>query len=157
MAATAAHSSAPHTTTVHGVSDALHRARTEPAYGAFLVLWIGFIALPLLMGLDKYVNLMTNWESYLAPWIVNLLPFSAHTAMVIVGSIEVVAAILVFLRPRYASYVVALWLAGIIINLLTYSGFYDVALRDFGLLLAAVALTRLAAVYDKGWRPEDKA
>ena len=158
MAATAAHPGAVHPATpATGISGALHRARTEPAYGAFLVLWIGFIALPLLMGLDKYFNLMTDWEGYLAPWIVNLLPFSAHTAMVVVGTIEVVAAILVFLRPRYASYVVALWLAGIIVNLLTYSGYYDVALRDFGLLVAAVALTRLASVYDHGLRPKDKA
>lgn len=90
---------------------------------------------------------MTNWEHYLTPWIVNLLPFSAHTAMLIVGVIEVIAGVLVAIKPRYAAYVVALWLAGIIINLLTYSGFYDVALRDFGLLLAALTLARLSTVY----------
>lgn len=142
MAATAA------SDTTHGVSQALQRARTEPAYGAFLLLRVGFTVLPILMGLDKFANLMTNWEHYLAPWIVNLLPFSAHTAMLIVGVIEVVAGVLVAIKPRYAAYVVALWLAGIIINLLTYSGFYDVALRDFGLLLAALTLARLSTVYD---------
>ena len=135
--------------TTHAVSQALQPARTEPAYGAFLLLRVGFTVLPILMGLDKFANLMTNWEHYLAPWIVNLLPFSAHTAMLIVGVIEVIAGVLVAIKPRYAAYIVALWLAGIIIiNLLTYSGFYDAALRDFGLLLAALTLARLSTVYD---------
>jgi hypothetical protein len=134
--------------TTRGLNQALERARAEPAYGAFLLLRVGFAALPILMGLDKFANLMTNWERYLAPWIVNLLPFSAHTAMLIVGVIEVIAGVFVALKPRYAAYIVALWLAGIILNLLTYSGFYDVALRDFGLLLAALTLARLSTVYD---------
>ncbi len=134
--------------TTRGVNQALDRARTEPAYGAFLLLRIGFTVLPILMGLDKFANVMTNWEHYLAPWLVNLLPFSAHTAMLIIGVVEIVAGVLVALKPRYAAYIVALWLAGIIINLLTYSGFYDVALRDFGLLLAALTLARLSTVYD---------
>lgn len=126
----------------------LQRARTEPAYGAFVLLWAGFVVLPLLMGLDKFFNLMVDWEAYLAPWIVDLLPFSAHTAMLVVGVVEIVAAVLVALKPRYAAYVVAAWLAGIVINLLTFSGYYDIALRDFGLLLAALTLARLASVYD---------
>jgi uncharacterized membrane protein YphA (DoxX/SURF4 family) len=132
------------------MSGALDRARTEPAYGAFLILWVGFAVLPFVMGLDKFANLLTNWEGYLAPWVVSLLPFSASTAMHLVGVVEIVAGILVALRPRYAAYVVALWLAGIIVNLLTYSGYYDVALRDFGLLLAALALARLASQYAPG-------
>ncbi len=136
--------------TSHGMSGALDRARTEPAYGAFLILWVGFAVLPFVMGLDKFANLLTNWEGYLAPWVVSLLPFSASTAMHLVGVVEIVAGILVALRPRYAAYVVALWLAGIIVNLLTYSGYYDVALRDFGLLLAALALARLASQYAPG-------
>ena len=126
----------------------MQRARTEPDQRAFLLLRVGFTVLPILMGLDKFANLMTTWEHYLAPWMVNLLPFSAHTAMLIVGVIEVIAGVLVAIKPRYAAYIVALWLAGIIINLLTYSGFYDVALRDFGLLLAALTLARLSTVYD---------
>lgn len=125
----------------------------EPAYQAFLVLKYGFVALPLLMGLDKFFNLMTEWPGYLAPWTVELLPFSAQTAMYVVGVVEVVAAIAMFVKPRYASYVVAAWLALIIINLLTYSGFYDVALRDVGLLVAAIALARLAHTFDSPWRP----
>ena len=154
----AAHAApAPATPATLGRGNVLHRARTEPAYGAYLTLWVGFTVLPLLMGLDKFANLMTNWESYLAPWIVNLLPFSAHTAMLVVGSVEILAAILVALKPRYAAYVVALWLAGIILNLLTYSGFYDAALRDFGLLLAALTLARLASVYDPAWHRSNHA
>ncbi|MEV7649231.1 hypothetical protein [Arthrobacter sp. NPDC089319] len=130
----------------------LQRVRTDPAYGAFWMLRLGFTVLPILMGLDKFFNLLTNWEQYLAPWVVSLLPFSAHTAMLIVGVIEIAAGILVWIKPRYAAYVVALWLAGIIINLLTLSGFYDVALRDFGLMLAALTLARLATQYDPAWR-----
>ena len=124
------------------------RLREEPAYGAFWVLRVGFAVLPLWMGVDKYFNTLTNWPGYLAPWIDRLLPFSAQTAMYVVGAIEIVAAVAVALKPRYASYVVALWLAGIIVNLLTFSGFYDVALRDFGLLVAALALALLSAAYD---------
>ena len=136
-------------------SSAMLRARSDPAYGAFLILWIGFTVLPVVMGVDKFANVLTTWENYLAPWIVNLLPFSAHTAMLLVGAVEVVAGVLVALRPRYAAYVVALWLAGIIVNLLTLSGYYDVALRDFGLLLGALALGQLARTYDTGRHRSD--
>jgi len=128
----------------------LTRARNEPAYAAFWLLRVGFVVLPLWMGIDKFTKLLNaDWPGYLAPWIVDLLPFSAQTAMYVVGAIEILAGIMVALKPRYASYVVALWLAGIIINLLTYSGFYDIALRDFGLLVAAVALAWLSATYDR--------
>jgi hypothetical protein len=129
----------------------------EPAYGAFLTLLAGFVVLPIVFGLDKFTNVLTNWEGYLAPWLVGLLPFSAHTAMLIVGVVEIVAGILIALKPRYAAYVVALWLAGIIINLLTYPGFYDIALRDFGLLVAALALAQLARTYDPGSSRRDPA
>jgi uncharacterized membrane protein YphA (DoxX/SURF4 family) len=112
---------------------------------------VGFTVLPIWMGVDKFANALTDWPQYLAPWLVTLLPFSAQTAMYVVGVIEIVAGVAVAIKPRYAAYVVATWLAGIIVNLLTYSGFYDVALRDFGLLLAALTLARLAAVYDPAW------
>ena len=140
-----------------GISHALHRARVEPAYGAFLTLRIGFVVLPVVFGLDKFANVLTNWEGYLAPWLVGLLPFSGHTAMLIVGVVEIIAGILIAIKPRYAAYVVAFWLAGIIINLLTYPGFYDVALRDFGLLVAALALAQLARTYDRGSGRRDHA
>ncbi len=126
------------------------RARQDPAYGAFWLLRVGFVVLPLLMGADKFANKLTYWPDYLAPWTVDLLPFSAQTAMYVVGVVEIVAGIAVALRPRYAAYVVALWLAGIVVNLLTFSGFYDVALRDVGLLVAALALARLSVTYDRG-------
>jgi uncharacterized membrane protein YphA (DoxX/SURF4 family) len=124
------------------------RLKGDPAFQAFLLLRIAFTVAPILFGLDKFFNVMVDWEGYLAPWINDIVPGSASTAMHLVGIVEVVAGIFVFLKPRYGAYVVAAWLAGIIINLLTYSGFYDVALRDFGLMLGALALARLASVYD---------
>lgn len=135
---------------VGGLSALLHRARRDPAYAAFVTLRIGYVVLPLWMGIDKYVKVLnTDWPGYLAPWMVHLLPFSAQTAMYVVGAVEILAAVMVALRPRYAAYVVVAWLAGIIVNLLTYSGFYDIALRDVGLLVGALALAFLAAVYDR--------
>lgn len=135
----------------HSFEQVWDRARSDPAYGAFLLMRIGYAVLPVWMGADKFANSMTYWPHYLAPWIVGLLPFSAQTAMYVVGAIEIVAGVAVAIKPRYASYIVTLWLAGIILNLLTYSGFYDVALRDFGLLLGALTLARLASVYDPSW------
>ncbi len=129
-------------------SEVLQRARSDPAYAAFLVLRIGFTGLPIVFGLDKFTNVLTNWEAYLAPWIVALSPLSAHQVMLVVGAIEIVAGIAVAITPRYGAYIVAAWLAGIIVNLLSYPGFYDVALRDVGLLLAALTLAALASVYD---------
>lgn len=125
-----------------------HRPRTEPAHGAFLLLRTGFTVLPIVFGLDKFTNVLTTWEQYLAPWVVDLLPVDARTAMLGAGVVEVVAGLLVAVRPRYGAYVVALWLAGIVVNLLSFPGYYDVALRDVGLLLGALALGRLAAAHD---------
>ena len=124
------------------------RLRQEPAFAAFWLLRIGFVVLPLWMGADKFFNGLTYWPHYLAPWIVRLLPFSAQTTMYIVGVVEIVAGIAVAVKPRYAAYVVTLWLAGIIVNLLTLSGSYDVALRDVGLLVASLSLALLARTYD---------
>jgi hypothetical protein len=125
--------------------------RTEPADGlrdptfqAFALLRTVFVVAPILFGLDKFVDLLTNWNQYLAPWINDIVPGDATTAMEIVGVIEVAAGILVAVAPRIGAYVVALWLAGIIVNLLTIPGYYDIALRDFGLMVAALALGRLA-------------
>jgi uncharacterized membrane protein YphA (DoxX/SURF4 family) len=124
------------------------RVRTDPAYQAFWLLRILFTAAPVLFGLDKFFGVMVDWEQYLAPWINDIIPGSASTAMHLVGVVEIAAGLLVALKPRYGAYVVAAWLGGIIINLLTYSGYYDVALRDFGLLVSALALGRLASRYD---------
>src|SRR5437867_6174795 len=112
----------------------------DPGRQAFLILWLGFTAAPILFGADKFAEVLTDWDKYLAPWVADLAPWSAHTSMLIVGAVEIVAGLLVFLKPRYAAYVVAAWLAGIITNLLILGDYYDVALRDFGLLLAALAL-----------------
>ena len=133
----------------------IDRVKRDPAYQAFWLLRIGFTVAPIAFGVDKFANVLVNWEMYLAPWIRNLSPLSATHTMYVVGVIEIIAGILVALKPRYAAYVVAAWLGGIIINLLSYSGFYDVALRDFGLMLGALTLARLASIYDPpGLRPQ---
>jgi len=116
---------------------------------AFLILRTAFTVAPILFGLDKFANVMTDWPKYLAGQFNDVIPGSAHQAMLMVGVIEVVAGLLVALRPRIGAYVVALWLAGIIVYLLLLGGYGDVALRDFGLLLAALALARLAPAYSR--------
>jgi len=115
-----------------------------PAQQAFLLLRTVFTVAPILFGLDKFANLMTDWPGYLAPWVDKLIPGTAQQFMYVVGVIEILAGILVALRPRIGALVVALWLAGIITNLLILGQYYDVALRDFGLLIGALALNRLA-------------
>jgi len=115
------------------------------AHQAFLILRIGFTVAPVLFGLDKFVNVLADWEQYLAPWIDRLVPGDAGQAMMIVGVVEIVAGILVAVRPAIGGYVVAAWLLGIIVNLVSMGTYYDIALRDFGLLLGALALARLAA------------
>jgi hypothetical protein len=122
--------------------------RGDPARQAFLLLRTVFTVAPIAFGLDKFANLLTNWPGYLAPWIDRLVPGTAQQAMYAVGVVEVIAGIVVAVAPRFGGWLVAAWLGGIILNLLTIPGFYDVALRDFGLLVAAVALARLAVRYD---------
>ena len=123
--------------------------RTDPAYQAFTLLRIGFTVAPILFGLDKFANVMVDWSQYLAPWINDIIPGSADQFMYAVGVVEIVAGIVVAIRPRYGAYLVAAWLGGIIFNLVTYSGYYDIALRDFGLMLGALTLARLSEVYDR--------
>jgi uncharacterized membrane protein YphA (DoxX/SURF4 family) len=124
------------------------RMRSDPAYQGFLLLRIGFTVAPIVFGLDKFTNVLVDWTQYLAPWINDIIPGSESDAMYLVGVVEIAAGVIVGLRPRYGAYLVAAWLAGIIVNLLTYSGYYDIALRDFGLMLAALTLARLASIYD---------
>jgi uncharacterized membrane protein HdeD (DUF308 family) len=111
-----------------------------------------FTVAPIVMGLDKFFNVLVQWPTYLAPWINDIMPGSGQDFMYVVGAIEILAGVIVALRPRFGAYVVAAWLGAIIVNLLTYSGFYDIALRDFGLMIGAVSLGRLAAVYDASRR-----
>jgi len=124
-------------------------AQRDAGYQAFLMLRIAFSVAPILFGLDKFFNVLTDWPQYLAGWVDDLMPGSAQDFMYAVGAIEIVAGVLVAVRPRYGAPVVVLWLAGIIFNLVTGPGYYDVALRDFGLLLGAATLARLAFVYDR--------
>ena len=121
---------------------------SDPRYQAFALLRAAFTIAPIAFGLDKFLNVMVDWPTYLAPWINDIVPGSGQDLMYVVGAIEILAGVIVALKPRYGAYVVAAWLGAIIVSLLTYSGYYDIALRDFGLMLGALTLARLAAVYD---------
>jgi|SRR5215218_7268920 len=125
----------------------------SPTYQAYLALRVGFVVAPILFGLDKFTNLLADWPTYLAPTIDRLVPGSAASAMLAVGVVEVVAGLVVAVRPKVGGDLVAAWLAGIIGNLLLLGDHYDIALRDLGLLLAALALARLAT----GFQPAHDA
>lgn len=129
----------------HARAASITASSAPSEFRAFRILHIGFTALPILMGIDKFLDLTTNWSSYIAPLISNLVP--ATTLLPIVGVTEIAAGFLVWFKPRIGAYVVSAWLFGIIANLLLMSGYYDVALRDFGLLLAALALGLLSKTY----------
>jgi hypothetical protein len=119
-------------------------AGTRGADRAYLLLRTVFTIAPIAFGLDKFVEWLTDWDKYLAPWINDLVPGTSHQAMLAVGVIEIVAGLVVAVAPRYGSLLVAGWLAGIIIDLVSLDDYYDVALRDFGLLVGALALAALA-------------
>jgi len=129
------------------VEEADTRHHVKQAYE--LLHW-GFVVAPAIAGADKFFNLLTNWEKYLAPQVTNLLPISARSFMSIVGIVELVAALVVLLKPKIGAYVVAAWLAGIIVNLVLVGGYLDIAMRDFGLFLGALALGRLSHELDHG-------
>jgi uncharacterized membrane protein len=131
-------------------TDQSHAASTSsPAYQAYWMLHVGFTVAPILAGLDKFFHLLVNWDQYLPGVVANASPIQPHTLMLVVGVIEIVAGIGVWLKPRIFAYVVAAWLALIIINLLLIPGYFDIALRDFGLLLAALALARLSQQFPR--------
>jgi uncharacterized membrane protein YphA (DoxX/SURF4 family) len=121
----------------------------NPVYQAYMLLRVGFTAAPILFGLDKFFNWMVDWTDYLAPWVNDIVPGSGQDFMYFVGVVEIAAGILVAVAPRLGAYVVAAWLAGIIVNLLTVDPptYYDIALRDFGLMLGALTLGRLAGAF----------
>jgi hypothetical protein len=135
-------------TVTHDAATAEHTDWRDARFQAYAILRLAFIVAPIAFGLDKFFDIMVDWRVYLAPWIDDIAPGTAQQFMAFVGVTEILAGIIVALRPRYGAYVVAAWLAGIILNLLTLSGYYDVALRDFGLMLGALSLARLASVYD---------
>jgi hypothetical protein len=128
------------------------RLQADPAYQAFWLLRVGFTVAPILFGLDKFFHVLVDWDVYLAPEFSDLFNAQAHTLMYAVGAIEIVAGLVVAFMPRVGGYLVAAWLAGIIVNLLLMADYYDIALRDFGLLIAAVALARLAIAFPSGHR-----
>lgn len=119
-----------------------------PVYQAYRILYAAFIAAPLIAGIDKFFNALVTWDMYLAPQVARMFGDNAHAFMQFVGIVEIAAGIGVALRPRWFGYVVAAWLGAIVLNLLMAGTFFDIALRDFGLGLAALALARLAAVFD---------
>ena len=132
-------------------SDVLRR---DPAAQAFLLLRIGLTVFPIVMGLDKFANVLTDdWTRYLAPFFDDILPGNAGDGMHIVGVVEIAAGCVVAVIPRFGGLLVAGWLTGIIINLLIVGGYGDVAFRDFGLLLTALTLARLASAYAGGSSP----
>ena len=117
------------------------------AYQAYQILKFGFTVAPIIAGLDKFFHLLTNWDQYLPAVVNNMLGGHGHQFMMVVGVIEVVAGIGVFLKPKIFAYVVSAWLVLIIVNLLLIPGYFDVALRDLGLALGALALGRLSSQY----------
>jgi hypothetical protein len=123
------------------------RLQVDPAFQAFWLLRIGFTVAPILFGLDKFFHVLIDWDVYLAPEFSDLFNAQAHTLMYAVGAIEIVAGLVVAVTPRWGGLLVAAWLGGIIVNLLMMADHYDIALRDFGLLLGAVALARLAIAF----------
>lgn len=118
-----------------------------PAYEAYQILRVGFTVAPIVAGLDKFFNLLVNWEQYLPPFVNNLVGGYGHELMLAVGIIEIIAGLGVFFKPKVFAYVVSAWLLLIVVNLLMVPGYYDVALRDFGLALGALALARLSSKF----------
>lgn len=122
---------------------------SAPGYQAYQILRLGFTVAPIVAGLDKFFNLLVNWEQYLPGFVNKLVGGYGHELMLIVGVIEIVAGLGVFFKPKVFAYVVSAWLLLIVVNLLMIPGYYDVALRDFGLSLGALALARLSSKFDR--------
>lgn len=121
----------------------------RPSYQAYQILRLGFTVAPIVAGLDKFFHFLVNWDQYLPPFVNNMVGGHGHQLMLAAGVIEIVAGIGVALKPKIFAYVVAAWLLLIVINLLMIPGYFDVALRDFGLSLGALALARLSHEFDR--------
>jgi len=122
--------------------------QSRPAWQAYKILHIAFVVAPALAGLDKFFHVLCNWDQYLAPWIAQLSPIGGHNLMLVVGAIEIIAALLVALKPKIGAPIVGVWLCLIIVNLVSMGSYLDVALRDLGLALGAFALWRLSLEFD---------
>jgi uncharacterized membrane protein YphA (DoxX/SURF4 family) len=120
-----------------------------PAYEAYQILHVGFVVAPIVAGVDKFFNLLVNWEQYLPPFVNKIIGGHGHELMLVVGVIEIIAGLGVLFKPKFFAYVVSAWLLMIVVNLLMIPGYYDVALRDFGLALGALALARLSHEFDR--------
>ena len=138
-----------HKATIAETTDDVRARASSPSYQAYQILHLAFIVAPVVAGLDKFFHLLVNWDQYLPTFVNNLVGGHGHELMLGVGVIEIVAGIGVAFKPKIFSYVVAAWLALIIVNLLMIPGYFDVALRDFGLLLGALALARLSHEFDR--------
>jgi hypothetical protein len=136
-------------------SDVRPRTLDDPAYQVFWLFRIGFTVAPIAFGLDKFFDVLVDWDRYIAPDFVDLFHIEAHTLMYAVGVIGIVAGIVVALWPRFGGYLVAAWLTGVIVNLVIIGDSHDVALRDFGLVLAALTLARLATAFSVRGRAEE--
>ena len=130
--------------------DAQRESAARPGYQAYQILHLGFTVAPVVAGLDKFFHLLVNWDQYLPAFVNDLTGGHGHELMLAVGVIEIVAGLGVAFKPRLFAYVVAAWLLLIVVNLLLIPGYFDVALRDFGLALGALALARLSQEYDRG-------
>ena len=128
----------------HAVADA-----SGPAYEAYKILHVGFVVAPVVAGLDKFFNLLVNWEQYLPAFVNKMVGGHGHELMLVAGVIEIIAGLGVLFKPKFFAYVVSAWLLMIVVNLLMIPGYYDIALRDFGLALGALALARLSHQFDR--------
>jgi hypothetical protein len=122
---------------------------TSPSYQAYQILHVAFTIAPIVAGLDKFVHFLVDWDVYVSPVVTRMFGVGAHTFMLGVGVIEVVAGLLVAAAPRIGAWLVGVWFCGIVVNLLTIPAYLDIALRDFGLALGAFALARLSAEYSE--------
>ncbi len=119
----------------------------SPSYQAYQILHVILTVIPIAAGLDKFVHLLVNWDKYASPLLARMLPVPVHTFMLAVGVVEVIAGLIVAFAPRVGAWIVAIWLWLIVVNLLSIPGYFDIAVRDLGLSLAAVALARLSIEY----------